>query len=105
MQLFKDVVINLEKKIEQLNQERFDDGDLHLPKAKVTLLGQFSLIANPKVSAQLHIPATMDVDARIEAHDAIKKAFLVILKEKGLQYDEDSHLVWIPPGSTFETLH
>jgi hypothetical protein len=105
MKTFEKIIAGLERKIEQLNKERLNGEGFRLPKAKITLLGQFSLIVNPKISAQLNIPATMDVDAKIEADHTIKKAFIEILKAEGLEYDEDSGLIWIPKGSTFETLH
>lgn len=105
MKKFNQILLRLEQEIETLNQVRVDNGGFRLPKAKITLLGQFSLIANPKISALLNIPATIDVDAKIEADWAIKVAFKKILKSEGLEYDEDSELIWIPPKSTFELLH
>ena len=105
MKTFDKIIEKLEARIDLLNEKRIEDDEFRLPKAKITLLGQFSLLANPKISAQLNIPATMDVDAKIEADYAIKKTFIEILKEEGLEYDEDSGLIWIPPGSKFDTLH
>ncbi len=105
MKKFDQILAKLEQEIESLNLARRNDGGFRLPKAKITLLGQFSLLANPKISALLRIPATMDVDAKIEAEWIIKDAFKKILKKDGLEYDEDSGLIWIPPNSTFELLH
>jgi hypothetical protein len=105
MDLFKRIITKLEESIDLLNQERVADDGFRLPKAKIILLGQFSLLANPKISSQLNIPATMDVDAKLEADWVIKEAFKKILKSEGLDYDEDSGLIWIPPKSTFELLH
>jgi hypothetical protein len=105
VKLFERIIEKLEVQIGELNRVRIENGDFRLPKAKIVLLGQFSLLANPRISAQLHIPATMDVDARIEANHQIKEAFLKILDSEGLHYDEDSGLVWIPPKSTFETIY
>lgn len=105
MKLFDQILSKLEKEIAALNQERVKEGRFRLSKAKITLLGQFSLLANPKVSALLNIPATLDVDAKIEADWVIQDAFKKILKSEGLEYDEDSELIWIPPNSTFESLH
>ncbi len=105
MKTFSQIIDKLENKITETNEERVRDNGFRLPKAKITLLGQFSLIANPKISALLNIPATMDVDAKIEADLVIKNLFVQILKEENLKYDEDSGLIWIPNGSTFETLH
>jgi hypothetical protein len=35
---------------------------------------------------------------------AIKQELQVILESRGLLYDEDSPLIWIPPGSTFNSI-
>jgi hypothetical protein len=105
MELIDRVIRNLEETIEGYNKKRIKEDGFRLAKAKIILLGQFCLLANPKGSSLLEIPATIDVDAKIEADYTIKRAFKLILKHEGLDYDEDSHLIWIPPESTFDKLH
>lgn len=92
----------LNTRLEEVNRERIEDGTLRLPKAEVTLLGQMSLLADDKVSAVLSLAQTGDMDAILKMNTIVKNEFKGILKKHGLIYDEDSHLVWIPPKSKFQ---
>ncbi|MFH1263303.1 MAG: hypothetical protein V1495_07685 [Pseudomonadota bacterium] len=95
----------LDRVIEQENDRRSQEATFVLPKGGLRILGQCSLLLHPdKLLAQLSLFATADVDALVDAHHFVKQAFQQILEEHGLQYDEDSEKVWLPPGSTFTTI-
>ena len=68
------------------------------------LLGQMSLLVNKKVSTILSLAQTADRDAQLDMDSVVKKELTSILKKYGLIYDEDSKLIWIPPGAKFEIL-
>jgi hypothetical protein len=94
----------LDQKIEELNRQRRADGLIPVSKAKVQLLGQVSLLANEKVSVVLTLATTGDLDAFLRMDEAVKSEFIEALKTYGWVYDEDSYLIWIPPGAFFTTL-
>jgi hypothetical protein len=96
--------IELNHRIEKLSRERRDEGLLPIPKSKIQILGQMSLLANEKVSLLLSLAQTGDFDARLKMEHFVKKELQELLKERHLIYDEDSPLVWIPPGAQFELL-
>jgi hypothetical protein len=102
-QLMK-VFVELNQRVEALNQERLDDGLFAVPKAKAQILGQMSLLANEKVSVLLTLAQTGDLDALLTMDGLVKAELKKILLNQGLLYDEDSYLIWIPPKSTFNTL-
>lgn len=91
----------LNLKIEGINQERRVDGLIPVSKAKVQLLGQVSLLADEKVSSILTLAMTGDLDAFIRMDEVVKSELKEALKERGWVYDEDSYLIWIPPGAYF----
>ncbi|NBW99593.1 hypothetical protein EBR03_08485 [bacterium] len=63
-----------------------------------------SLLVNKKVSTILSLAQTADRDAQLDMDSVVKKELTSILKKYGLIYDEDSKLIWIPPGAKFEIL-
>jgi hypothetical protein len=48
------------------------------------------------VAAFLNLIQTADMDAQLRMDYFTKNKLLDLLKAKGLVYDEDSHLVWVP---------
>src|ERR1700678_2491105 len=62
------------------------------------------LLANPRVSAILHLAQTADVDAFLKMDWSVKEEMKKLLAETGLIYDEDSPWIWIPKGAAFEPL-
>jgi hypothetical protein len=101
----KEVFNKLDVWITEQNREREQEGSVRIGKCEIKLLGQMSLMAQEKVAAVLHLFQTRDVDAKLEKMDhAVKQKLVSLLAAKRLVYDEDSHLVWIPKGSKFETL-
>ncbi|NDC22904.1 MAG: hypothetical protein EB078_11295 [Proteobacteria bacterium] len=94
----------LNERVDFINKERLVEGGLRVSKAEVRLLGQMSLLVNKKVSAILSLAQTADIDAQLDMDSVVKKELTSILKKYGLIYDEDSKLIWIPPGAKFEIL-
>lgn len=91
----------LDKRLEEITAERRAEGLSGLPKAQVKLLGQMSLLVQREVSAILSLAQTGDMDASLLIENVGKQELKLILKSKGLIYDEDSYLIWIPPGAKF----
>ena len=67
-------------------------------------MGQMSLLANKKVSLLLSLAQTADMDALLTMDHVLKEELKTCLRKHGLVYDEDSHLIWIPKGATFDDL-
>lgn len=95
---------NLDRRIDEMKRDRAASGLMPIAKAKVQLLGQISLMINDRVSAILSLAQTGDVDALLMMEHSVKAEFQKLLCERGLVYDEDSYLIWIPPGSVFTQL-
>ena len=98
----RSVFKELDGRISLLNQKKLRDGSPTIAKTEIILLGQTSLLVNEKVSAILTLAQTADIDAKLNMEYGVKQEFKLILKKHRLIYDEDSNLVWIPPGSKFE---
>jgi hypothetical protein len=108
MQSVKDqlhnLFIELDQRVEALNRERREEGLSVVAKASVRLLGQMSLLSNDEVSLLLTLAQTGDLDALLTMDWVVKEELKKILKKHGLIYDEDSYLIWIPPGAKFNEL-
>jgi hypothetical protein len=63
-----------------------------------------SLLTNEKVSAELHLAQTADLDAFLQMDHFVKMELKKLLHEEGFVYDEDSHPIWIPPAARFEAV-
>lgn len=98
------LLTRLRQRIHALNRDRLQDGLPPLARLTVKLLGQFALRVHPVASKQLHLTQTMDVDALVESDASGLSVLKEELYELGLQYDELSSEIWIPPGSAFEIL-
>lgn len=85
------------------NAERDETGALKLRPVEVRILGQITLLANELVARVLPLQMTNDLDAVIEQTQGFVTKVLKeeILPKHGLELDNDSALVWIPPGSTY----
>jgi hypothetical protein len=94
----------LDGRIGAENETRRGDGRLPIAKAEVTLLGQMSLLVDERVSAVLALAQTGDMDARLNMEHFAKSELKKLLPNYGLIYDEDSSLIWIPPGARFSEL-
>lgn len=103
--LLRSLFAELNARIEALNLERESDGLFAFPKAKVQLLGQFSLLVNKKISTVLSLAHTGDLDALLKMDHSIKIELKKLLAKNGFVYDEDSPLIWIPEGSKFEEIY
>ncbi|MCB0321951.1 MAG: hypothetical protein KDD69_00210 [Bdellovibrionales bacterium] len=102
--LFLDVLRELEAEVRALREEQDEADRPEESSARITLLGQFSLFVDEEFSRQVPLIATADVDALIDASWPVRSAFVRVLNKRGLEYDELSSEVWIPPDSTFLVL-
>ncbi|HLG19013.1 MAG TPA: hypothetical protein VI895_04245 [Bdellovibrionota bacterium] len=102
---FEQILRELDERIEKENERRRADEITSYPKMKILLLGQMGLFAHPdELEAKLHLVGTADVDAKIQAEYSLVQLFEKVLEAFGLEYDRDSHLVWVPPESTQITI-
>lgn len=108
MQAYKkqieEIFKELNDRIVRINQERTSEGGRTVPRAKVQLLGQISLLINEKAAMVLSLAQTGDMDAFLRMEHVVRKELDELLEKRGLVYDQDSHLIWIPPKSKFELL-
>lgn len=98
----KELFGELNARIEEINCERKAEGNFPLSKSQVKLLGQVSLLNNKRVSAILTLAQTGDLDALLTMDHIVKDELKEVLRRHGLIYDEDSYLIWIPPGAKFK---
>jgi len=91
----------LDEVIIERNHEMIRDGLPFNPTCKITVLGQISLLINNKLPATIHIAATADLDAIMNGDHWIKKRLESLVNNAGLYLEDDAHLIWIPPESTF----
>ncbi len=91
----------LDRKVEEINFHRRAEGILPVSKSSIQLLGQVSLLANEKISAVLTLATTGDLDAFLRMDESVKAEFKMELNKMGWIYDEDSYLIWVPPGAFF----
>ncbi len=94
--------VELNIRIGEISRSRREGQLLSVSKAKVQLLGQISLLSHDKVAATLSLAQTGDVDAFLTMDHVVKEELKKALRAQGLVYDEDSYLIWVPPGSRFE---
>jgi hypothetical protein len=102
--LIKDLFTELNQRIEEIIRQRRDDGLLPIPKARVQLLGQISLLIIEKAAVELSLAQTGDLDALLTMDDIVKAELKKTLSKHGLIYDENRYLIWIPPEARFERL-
>lgn len=100
----KSLFNEFDEAVKRIKTEREREGLSPIAKAKVQLLGQVSLLANNKVSATLSLAQTGDLDALLTMSYVVKMELEKLLPKYGLVYDEDSRLIFIPPGSRFDLL-
>jgi len=103
-QLLATLFADLNQRVLDINVERINEGTIPIPKSQVRLLGQISLMSHERVSAYLSLVQTNDLDALLQMEYVVKVEFKKLLNELGLIYDEDSYLIWIPPGARFDPL-
>jgi hypothetical protein len=84
-----------------MNQARRHDGLRALPRARVRILGQISLLVDERASAVLNLTQTADLDATLRMDNAVKEELRSLLRSSGYVYDEDSPLIWIPEDAVF----
>lgn len=101
----KNLFQKLNYEIAEENKERKESGAPKIQHAQINIMGQYCLLLNAKIQADLDLVLTNDVDAILEADYFVKKRFAEILKENGLELDPDSSFVWIPPKAKFEDIY
>jgi len=94
--LMRKIFTDLNQAVELENRQRLKDGTLIIPKSEIIIYGQMSLMLNESVATFLNLIQTADMDAQLRMDYFTKNKLLALLKAKGLVYDEDRHLVWIP---------
>ena len=97
--LIKKIFTDLNQVIELENLQRLKEGTLTIPKSEVLIFGQMSLMLNESVATILNLIQTGDMDAKLQMDYFTKNKLIELLKENGLVYDEDSHLIWIPENA------
>jgi len=95
----KKIFTDLNQAVEIENLQRLKEGTLTIPKSEVLLFGQMSLMLNELVVKILNLIQTGDMDAKLRMDYFTKNKLLNLLKENGLVYDEDSHLIWVPKNA------
>jgi len=95
----KKIFTDLNQAVEIENLQRLKEGTLTIPKSEVLLFGQMSLMLNELVVKILNLIQTGDMDAKLRMDYFTKNKLLDLLKENGLVYDEDSHLIWVPKNA------
>ena len=98
-ELLKKIFADLNEAVEFENRQRLKEGTLTIPKSEVLLFGQMSLMLNESVVKILNIVQTGDMDAKLRMDYFTKNKLIELLKENGLVYDEDSHLIWVPENA------
>lgn len=95
----------LNSRIEAENRRRQQGGVPTFLRCHIQVLGQMSLLGNRRVNTILALNQTGDIDARLQTESFVKQILKEeILPKYGLVYDEDSGLIWLPPGHFFEPL-
>jgi hypothetical protein len=80
-------------------------GAAKIPPCHIQVLGQMSLLGNKRINSILSLAQTGDMDAKVRAESFVKATLKnEILPKHGLEYDDDSDLIWLPPGHFFEPL-
>lgn len=100
----KTIFTELDRRIAILVKERAETGGPTIARAEIRILGQMSLLTNERVSSQITLADTADLDAQLRTEYVVVKALREILKDHGLVYDETSEEIWIPKEATFEKL-
>lgn len=98
-ELIRKIFTALNQAIELENHKRLKAGSMTIPKSEVLILGQMSLMLNESAANNLSLIQTADMDAKLQMDFFTKNKLLKLLESNGLVYDEDSHLVWVPPDA------
>lgn len=77
------------------------NGAALISRAEVIILGQTSLLSQPKLTIDLELAQTGDLDAKLRCDSFIKRKLKELLPHYGLIYDEDSELIFLPKDSQF----
>jgi hypothetical protein len=96
-----DTLKKLDLWIEQENKSLTASGLSLIKKCKIKLLGQMALV---EAKVELHLFATMDVDAYLEMSYSVQEKFNELLLEKGKHYDVHSSEIWMPKETEYALL-
>lgn len=78
----------LNERIEAENNDRRESGVRLIPRSKIEILGQTSLLVQPNLTYGLSLAQTGDLDALLSAENFVKKELKKILPQYGFIYDE-----------------
>lgn len=104
MQLFWDAIREVECKLEEENISANVESRPRVRPTELRIVGQMSLLLNPKVNSRLRLFATRDVDALILGERSVRTLLKMALKERNFAFDDLSTEIWIPDGATSEVL-
>lgn len=99
--MLKTVFQQLDRWIESENEHRRNGGGALFPKTVIKVLGQSALF---EAKVDLHLAATMDVDAYTEAEWVITKKFDELLRKHGRHWDAHSSEIWMPHETQYAPL-
>lgn len=91
----------LDNQIQAENSERRVSGSPLISQSRIEILGQTSLLIQPKLTYGLSLAQTGDLDALLKADNFVRQALKKLLPTYGFIYDEDSPLIFVPKGSQF----
>lgn len=83
------------------NCAREKSGIPRLPKFRIKILGQMSLLMDRESSSALPLAMTADFDALISGPSQIRTILKDVLQKHGLEYDDLSSEIWLPSDATF----
>ena len=100
--MLKKIFKKLDAWLEEKNKERRSEGLLPFNKAIIRVLGQTALI---EAKLELHLAATMDVDAYMQADYEVKNKLNELLREEEKILDMDSAMIWMPEETEYDDFY
>ncbi|OUR97376.1 hypothetical protein A9Q84_13710 [Halobacteriovorax marinus] len=86
----------LDKWIEDMNEQSLTEGFNFNPNCSITILGQMGLLVDEEIAIQLNPVATVDLDAWVKSESSITQELKSLLSKNGLILDELSNEIWLP---------
>jgi hypothetical protein len=106
MSTFPDkLFLSLDEEITMANREREEDGLPPLGILHLQILGQSALLFNPDISGLVTLVQTRDLDALILGDWSLRTIVKRAIRKLGLEYDDLSKEIWLPPEASFLMLH
>lgn len=103
LEMYQRVIADFEARVAQLNLTRMNN--VPCRPLEVIILGQQALLVQHKKLAGLTLLATTDFDAQLRGEVPLEDIFKNCLRECGITYDEESHMIWMPAETKYEQLY